>query len=224
MLATDGATVVQAITTGRAAAGLAYRTDVTASVSFVDLSVDLRGRVPTIAVQLAGFDEPGGRGRLHRVPVHARGEAGSSPRSGSCRRLADRSRRGTESPAEGDLQLALDGFGPQHRRSVHDVVALDLDLDDVADVEPGGDRHEASSAVQAAIDHARRAPTARRTESRPTGRQGCERGASAAPRPASRAPRAASPGVGRTSMLMSRVRHIRAPYFAPHHRWIVSTG
>jgi molybdate transport system substrate-binding protein len=58
VLATDGATVVQAITTGRAAAGLAYRTDVTASVSFVDLSLDLQARVPTIAVQLQASTNP----------------------------------------------------------------------------------------------------------------------------------------------------------------------
>jgi len=58
VLATDGATVVQAIATGRAAAGLAYRTDVTASVSFVDLSLDLQARVPTIAVQLQASTNP----------------------------------------------------------------------------------------------------------------------------------------------------------------------
>ncbi len=32
------------------------------------------------------------------------------------------------------------------------------------------------------------------------------------------------PGVGRTSMPTSRVRHIRAPYLAPQDRWIVSPG
>ena len=58
VLATDGATVVQAVTTGRASAGLAYRTDVTASVSFVDLSIDLQARVPTIAVKLEASTNP----------------------------------------------------------------------------------------------------------------------------------------------------------------------
>ncbi len=59
VLATDGATVVQAVTTGRAAAGLAYRTDVTASVGFMDLSIDLQAVVPTIAVKLAASTNPG---------------------------------------------------------------------------------------------------------------------------------------------------------------------
>lgn len=58
VLATDGATVVQAIATGRATAGLAYRTDVTASVSFVDLNLDLQARVPTIAVKLGASTNP----------------------------------------------------------------------------------------------------------------------------------------------------------------------
>jgi molybdate transport system substrate-binding protein len=59
VLATDGATVVQAVTTGRAAAGLAYRTDVTASVSFLDLGPDLQAHVPAIAVKLASSTNPG---------------------------------------------------------------------------------------------------------------------------------------------------------------------
>ncbi len=59
VLATDGATVVQAVATGRASAGLAYRTDVTASVSFVDLNIDLQARVPTIAVTLEASTNPG---------------------------------------------------------------------------------------------------------------------------------------------------------------------
>ena len=59
VLATDGAAVVQAVTTGRASAGLAYRTDVTASVSWVDLSFDLQARVPTIAVKLGASTNPG---------------------------------------------------------------------------------------------------------------------------------------------------------------------
>ena len=59
VLATDGATVVQAVTTGRASAGLAYRTDVTSSVSFADLSIDLQARVPTIAVALEASTNPG---------------------------------------------------------------------------------------------------------------------------------------------------------------------
>jgi molybdate transport system substrate-binding protein len=58
VLATDGATVVQAVTTGRASTGLAYRTDVTASVSFVDLSIDLQARVPAIAVKLEASTNP----------------------------------------------------------------------------------------------------------------------------------------------------------------------
>ena len=49
VVATDGAAVVQAVTTGRASAGLAYRTDVTASVGFLDLGVDLEADVPAIA-------------------------------------------------------------------------------------------------------------------------------------------------------------------------------
>ena len=58
VIASDGATVVQAVATGRATAGLAYRTDVTASVGFVDLSLDLQARVPTIAVKLAASTNP----------------------------------------------------------------------------------------------------------------------------------------------------------------------
>jgi molybdate transport system substrate-binding protein len=58
LLGTDGATVVQAVATGRAAAGLAYRTDVTSSVSFVDLNLDLEARVPTIAVKLEASTNP----------------------------------------------------------------------------------------------------------------------------------------------------------------------
>ena len=59
VVATDGAAVVQAVTTGRASAGLAYRTDVTASVSFLDLGVDLEADVPAIAVKLAATTNPG---------------------------------------------------------------------------------------------------------------------------------------------------------------------
>ena len=58
VVATDGAAVVQAVTTGRASAGLAYRTDVTASVSFLDLGVDLEADVPAIAVKLAATTNP----------------------------------------------------------------------------------------------------------------------------------------------------------------------
>jgi len=58
VVASDGAAVVQAVTTGRAAAGLAYRTDVTASVGFVDLGIDLEADVPAIAVKLAGTTNP----------------------------------------------------------------------------------------------------------------------------------------------------------------------
>jgi len=58
VVASDGATVVQAVATGRVTAGLAYRTDVTASVGFIDLSLDLEARVPTIAVKLAASTNP----------------------------------------------------------------------------------------------------------------------------------------------------------------------
>jgi molybdate transport system substrate-binding protein len=58
VVATDGAAVVQAVTTGRATAGLAYRTDVTASVGFLDLGVDLEAQVPAIAVKLAATTNP----------------------------------------------------------------------------------------------------------------------------------------------------------------------
>ncbi len=47
VLATDGATVVAGDRDRARRAGLAYRTDVTASVSFVDLNVDLQATVPT---------------------------------------------------------------------------------------------------------------------------------------------------------------------------------
>jgi molybdate transport system substrate-binding protein len=57
--ATDGATVVEAIATGRATAGLAYRTDVTPAVSSVALDVDLRASVPGIAVKLNASSNPG---------------------------------------------------------------------------------------------------------------------------------------------------------------------
>ncbi len=59
VLASDGAAVVQAVATGRASAGLAYRTDVTASVSFLDLGIDLQAHVPAIAVKLASSTNPG---------------------------------------------------------------------------------------------------------------------------------------------------------------------
>lgn len=58
VLATDGAAVVQAVTNGRVTAGLAYRTDVTASVSYVDLGLDLQAEVPTIAARLAASTNP----------------------------------------------------------------------------------------------------------------------------------------------------------------------
>ncbi|RPI05318.1 MAG: ABC transporter substrate-binding protein, partial [Actinobacteria bacterium] len=45
VLATDGETVVEAIATGRASVGLAYRTDATAAVSSLALDVDLRATV-----------------------------------------------------------------------------------------------------------------------------------------------------------------------------------
>jgi ABC-type Fe3+ transport system substrate-binding protein len=57
--ATDGATVVEAIATGRATAGLAYRTDVTPAVSSLALDVDLRASVPGIAVTLNASTNPG---------------------------------------------------------------------------------------------------------------------------------------------------------------------
>jgi molybdate transport system substrate-binding protein len=57
--ATDGATVVQAIATGRASAGLAYRTDTTGAVSSLPLDVDLQAGVPGIAVKLNASTNPG---------------------------------------------------------------------------------------------------------------------------------------------------------------------
>lgn len=57
--ATDGASVVEAIATGRASAGLAYRTDATAVVSSLPLDVDLRASVPGIAARLNASSNPG---------------------------------------------------------------------------------------------------------------------------------------------------------------------
>ncbi len=59
VLATDGETVVEAIATGRASAGLAYRTDATAAVSSLALDVDLRATVPGIVAKLNASTNPG---------------------------------------------------------------------------------------------------------------------------------------------------------------------
>ena len=91
VVATDGAAVVQAVTTGRASAGLAYRTDVTASVELPRPRRRPRGRCARDRSEARGDDEPGRRGRLHRVPVLGGSEAGArDDRTGATGRVTGR--------------------------------------------------------------------------------------------------------------------------------------